>query len=163
MHYQKTENPASRFALHGHIAQPGQQRLRHSMRAALWWLLPSDGEFRRASHSLQYYLACQGRHVVLRGGDVTRPFYENRLNWIPDPAPPAPRRLDDLALPTSEPAIPTPPSEAHPRLPRRLRPHRRRKRRTAATANENSAPRAPGLATPPTLSANRNSSRWAST
>ena len=93
---------------------------------------------------------------------MTRPFYENRLNWIPDPAPPAPRCLDDLASPTSAPAIPTLPSEAHPRLPRRLRPRRRRKRRTAATANENSAPRAADLATPPTLSANRNSSRWAS-
>ena len=158
----KTENPASRFALRGHIAQPGQQHLRHSMRAALWWLLPSDGEFLRASHSLQYYLARQGRHVVLRGGDVTRPFYENRLNWIPGPAPPAPRRLDDLASPTSAPAIPMPPLEAHPRLARCLRPRRRRKRRTAATANENSAPRAADLATPPTLSANRNSSRWAS-
>ena len=131
----KTENPASRFALRGHIAQPGQQRLRHSMRATLWWLLPSDGEFRRASHSLQYYLARQGRRVVLQGGDVTRPFYENRLHW-----PPAPRRLDDLASPTSDPAIPSPPSEAHPRLPRCLRLSRRRKKRTAATANENSAP-----------------------
>ena len=156
----KTENPASRFALRGHIAQPGQQRLRHSMRAALWWLLPSDGEFRRASHSLRYYLARQGRRVVLRGGDVTRPFYENRLHWIPDNAPPAPCRLDDLVSPTSDPAIPTPPSEAHPRLPRRLRPRRRRKRRTAATANENSAPRAADLATPPTLSGNSNSAHW---
>ena len=91
---------------------------------------------------------------------VTRPFYKNRLHWIPDPAPPAPRRLDDLALPTYDPAIPTPPSEAHPRLPRRLRPRRRRKRRTAATANENSAPRAANLATPPTLSANSNSAHW---
>ena len=156
----KMENPASRFALRGHIAQPGQQRLRHSMRAALWWLLPSDGEFRRASHSLRYYLARQGRRVVLRGGDVTRPFYENRLHWIPDPVPPAPRRLDDLASPTSDPAIPTPPSEAHARLPRRLRPRRRRKRRTAATANENSAPHVADLATPPTLSANSNSAHW---
>ena len=137
----KTENPTSRFALRGHVTHPGQQRLRHSMRAAIWWLLPSDGEFRRASHSLQYYLARQGRRVVLRGGDVTRPFYENHLNWIPDP---------------------TPPSEAHPRLPRRLRPRRRRKRKTAATANENSAPGEADLATPPALSDNRNSSRWAS-
>ena len=32
----KTENPASRFALRGHVAHPGQPRLRHSMRAALW-------------------------------------------------------------------------------------------------------------------------------
>ena len=30
-----------------------------------WWLLPSDGECRRASHSLHYYLARQGRRVVL--------------------------------------------------------------------------------------------------
>ena len=67
------------------------------MRAALWWLFPSDGEFRRASHSLQYYLVRQGRCVVLRGGDVTQPFYESHLNWVPDPAPPAPRCLDDLA------------------------------------------------------------------
>ena len=156
----KTENPASRFALRGHIAQPGQQRLRHSMRAALWWLLPSDGEFRRASHFLRYYLARQGRRVVLRGGNVTRPFYENRLQWIPDHAPPAPRHLDDLASPTSDPAIPTPPSEAHARLPRRLRPRRRRKIRTAATANENSAPRVADLAIPPTLSANSNSAHW---
>ena len=156
----KTENPASRFALRGHIAQPGQQRLRHSMRAALWWLLPSDGEFCRASHSLRYYLARQGWRVVLRGGDVTRPFYENRLHWIPDPAPPAPRRLDDLASPTSDSAIPTPPSEAHPRLPRHLWPHRRRKRSTAAIVNENSAPRAADLTTPPMLSANNNSAPW---
>ena len=64
----KTEDPASRFALCGHVTPPGHQRLRHSMRAALWWLLPSDGEFRRASHSLHYYLAHQGRSVVLQGG-----------------------------------------------------------------------------------------------
>ena len=91
---------------------------------------------------------------------MTRPFYENHLHWIPDPAPPAPRRLDDLGSPTSDPAIPKPPSEAHPRLPRRLRPLRRRKRRTAATATENSAPSAADLVTPPTLSANNNSAPW---
>ena len=79
----KTEDPASRFALRGHVTPPGNQRL--------WWLLPSDGEFRRASHSLQYYLARQGRHVALQGGDVTRPFYESCLNWVVDPAPPASR------------------------------------------------------------------------
>ena len=53
----KTEDPTSRFTLRGHIARPDQPRLQHSMRDALWWMLPSDGEFRRASHSLQYYLA----------------------------------------------------------------------------------------------------------
>ena len=35
----KTEGLASRFALRGHVARPGHQRLCHSMRAALWWLL----------------------------------------------------------------------------------------------------------------------------
>ena len=61
----KTENLTSRFALRGHIARPGQKHLRHSMRAVIRWLLPSDGEFRRSSHSLQYYLTRQGRRVVL--------------------------------------------------------------------------------------------------
>ena len=61
----KTENPSSRFALWGHVARSGQKRLRHSIRVAMWWLLPSDGEFCRSSHSLQYYLTHQGRRVVL--------------------------------------------------------------------------------------------------
>ena len=61
----KTLDPAFRFALKGHIARPGQLRLRHSMRVALWFLLPSDGEFRRSSTSLLYYLTRQGRRVVL--------------------------------------------------------------------------------------------------
>ena len=100
---------------------------------------------------------------------MTRPFYENRLNWVPDPAPPAPRRLDDLtsSVPASTSPVPasnvnTPPSEAHPRLPKRLRPCQRRKRKTAVAANDNSASREADLATPLELSANRNSSRWAS-
>ena len=76
----KTEDPASRFALRGHVTPPGHQRLRHSMRAALWWLLQSEGEFRRASHSLYYYRARQGLRVVLRGGDVTHPIYESCVN-----------------------------------------------------------------------------------
>ena len=63
----KTEDPSSRFALRGHVTPTGHQRLHHSMRAALWWLLPSDGEFRRAPRSLHYYLAHQGQRVVLRG------------------------------------------------------------------------------------------------
>ena len=52
----KTLDPASHFKLRGHIARPGQLRLRHSMRAALWFLLPLDGECRCSSTSLQYYL-----------------------------------------------------------------------------------------------------------
>ena len=87
----KTLDPASRFALQGHIACPGQTRLRHSMRAAMWFLLPSDGTFRRSSSSLQYYLTRQGRRVVLRGGDVTLPPLERYLNWVYETAPPPSR------------------------------------------------------------------------
>ena len=139
----KTEDPASRFALREHITPPGHQHLRHSMQAALWWLLPSGGEFRRASHSLHYYLTRQGQRVVLRGGDVTRPFYENRLNWVADPAPPASRRLDDM----TSPAVPTPPAEVHPRLPGHLRSRRRRRRKATASTNSNSPSRKAALAT----------------
>ena len=76
----KMLDPTSRFTLRGHIACPGQSCLHHSMRAAMWFLLPSDGVFRLSSTSLQYYLTRQGRCVVLRGGDVTLPPLECRLN-----------------------------------------------------------------------------------
>ena len=119
----KTEDPASRFALRAHTTLPGHKRPCHPMRAALWWLLPSDGELRLASHALHFYLARQGRRVVFRGGNVTRPFYESRVNWVPGPAPPIPRCPDDLTSsvavsPSSIPAsaVNTPPSEAHPKL-----------------------------------------------
>ena len=101
---------------------------------------------------------------------MTRPFYENRLNWVPDPKPPAPRRLDDLtsSVPAATSSVPTsaankPPSEARPRLPRCLRPRRSRMRQPAAAANKNSASREADLATPLEPSANDNSSHWAST
>ena len=71
----KTEDPVTHFALRGH-----QHRLRRSMRAAIWFLLPSDGTFIRDSSSLRYYLARQGRRVILRGGDVTGQPWKNKLN-----------------------------------------------------------------------------------
>ena len=142
----KTESPTSRFALRGHIARPGQQQLRHSMRAAIWWLLPSDGKFRRSSYSLQYYLTRQGRRVVLRGGDVTQPLYESRINWVHDPTSPTPRRQDDLTSPALASAENTP-SEVHHKLPRRLRPRRRRRKQPVSSANENSASRVADPAT----------------
>ena len=101
----KTLDPNSRFALRGQVTPSGHQCLRHSMRAALWWLLPSDGDFRRASSGLHYYLARQGRRVVLRGGDVTQPLYESRMNWVHDPAPPASRRPNFEFAGTPAPAI----------------------------------------------------------
>ena len=68
--------------------------MRDSLRTALWWLLPADGDFRRAPNGLHYYLARQGRRVVLRGGDVTSPFHQNHLNWIHDPTPTQSRRVE---------------------------------------------------------------------
>ena len=158
----KTEDPASRFALRGHVTPPGHQSFRHSMRAALWWLLPSDGEFRRTSQSLHYYLARQGRRVVLRGGDVTRPFYESRLNWVVDLAPPASRQPSTEASPAPTTAILMPPSGAPSQPPRCLRSRRKRRRKAARSANRNSASHQADLATPPTRPANENSARWAS-
>ena len=48
----KSLDPTSRFALRAQVTPPGHQRLRHSLCSELWWLLPSDGDFRRASNGL---------------------------------------------------------------------------------------------------------------
>ena len=99
----KSLDPTSRFALRAQVTPSGHQRLRHSLRAALWWLLPYDGDFRRASNGLQYYLARQGRCVVLRGGDITVPFHESRLNWVHDLAPSPPCRMErTVTVPPSD-------------------------------------------------------------
>ena len=123
----RTEDPTSCFALRGHTARPGQHCLCRSMRAATWFLLPSYGMFLRDSSSLRYYLARQGRHAVLRGGDVTGRPWENGLNWIPDPAPTTSRDHGIEQLPLSpEPERPKeekenrPPAFHPPRLPRKL-------------------------------------------
>ena len=167
----KTLDPASRFALQGQVTPTGHQRLRHS-RAALWWLLPSDGGFRRAPSGLHYYLACQGRRVVLRGGDVTQPLFESRMNWVYDPAPPAPRRatVDYSDTPVNSRDTPAhtsdtpasaidisassraPLASPHPKKSRR-----RRRRRNRRSANENSALRSATPVTPDERWANRNS------
>ena len=159
----KTLDPASRFALRSQVTPNGHQRLRHSMRAALWWLLPSDGDFRRAPSGLHYYLARQGWRVVLRGGDVTQPLYESRMNWVYDPAPHASRRatvdFSDTPVDFSD----TPASaiiSASPGAPL-ASPHpkksRRRRRRNRRSANQNSAPRSAAPVTPDERWANKNS------
>ena len=81
----KTTAEGTRLALQGSIARLGQRRLRRSMRAAIWFLLPSDGEFILDPVSLQYYLARRGRRVILRGGDVKGRPLEDKLNWEQDP------------------------------------------------------------------------------
>ena len=112
-------DPASCFAFRGQVTPTEHRRLRHSTRAALWWLLPLDGEFRREPNGIHYYLARQGRRVVLRGGDVTHPLYESRIHWIPDPTPSPPRRTgmdysDPLVKP-SDPPVPIPSDSVRPR------------------------------------------------
>ena len=100
----RTLDPSSRYTLHAHVTPPGHQRMRDSLRLALWWFLPRDGNFKPAADGLHYYLARQGRRVVLRGGNVTSPLHESRLLWIHDPHrsqssrvppshPPASRRI----------------------------------------------------------------------
>ena len=117
----KTEDPASRFAIRGHVARPGQRCLRHSMRAATWFLLPSNGTFLRDSSSLRYYFACQGRRAVLQGGDVTGRPCENRLNWIPDPTPTTSRDHVIKKSPLPEEEEENHPPASHPsRIPRKI-------------------------------------------
>ena len=140
----KTVDPSSRFALQGHIARSGQKRLRRSMRAAIWFLLPSNGTFRHSSTSLQYFLTRQGRRVVLRGGDVAYPPWNSHINWIPAPASPPSRDHDNLNFPS--------PSRDHgkenlpPRkLPRKLRPRRRKEKQSWPAANHNSPSKETGI------------------
>ena len=130
------------------------------MSAALWWLLPSDGEFRRAPHALHYYLARQGRRVVLRGGNVTQHFYESRVNWVVDPAPPASRRpvLEESSAPT--PAHVMPPSGEVSQPPRRQKSRRRRRKKAARPASQLPASRQVDVTTQADPTANDNSVRW---
>ena len=76
--------------------------------------------------------------------------------------PPAPRRQDDLTSPALASAENTPPSEVHHKLPRRLRPRRRGRKKPATSANENSVSRVADPATPLGPSANENSPHLAS-
>ena len=171
-------DPGSRLSLKAQVTPPGQQRLPHSIRAALWWFLPSDGEFQRAPSGTQYYLARQGRRVVLRGGDVAQAGFGSCINWIYDPAPPSPHRAtlhssdSSVSIPTKSVRSHKKPVSVHnkhgdqasvvatrsstgapltPSLPKK---HRRRRRRQARrAANRNSAA---SSATPMTPDA-----RWA--
>ena len=91
----RTADPSSRYALRAQVTPPGHQRIRDSLRTAIWMLLPRDGDFRRAANGLHYYLARQGRRVVLRGGNVTSPLQESRLLWLHDQHPRQPSRVSE--------------------------------------------------------------------
>ena len=91
---------------------------------------------------------------------MTRPPLESYLNWISDPMPPPTHHLDDLTSPA--PSENTPPSDVFRKLPRRLRPRRRRGKQPASSTNGNAAPRVADPATPLGPSANENSPRLAS-
>ena len=80
-------DPSSRLTLIAQVAPPGQRCLPQAMRASLRWLLPSDGEFQSGPDGQRYYLARQGRRVVLRGGDVRAPLANSRINWVYDSPP----------------------------------------------------------------------------
>ena len=60
-----------------------------------------------------------------------------------------------MTSPAPAPTVPTPPAEVHPRLPGRLRSRRWRKRKAAASANENSSRLASRPATRPRSTANK--------
>ena len=150
-------DPGSRLSLKAQVTPPGQQCLPRSMRASLWWLVPSDRDFQRAPSGNQYYLARQGRRVVLRGGNVTQAGFGSRVNWIYDPAPPPPRRAtlhsrnshvsipndrrkNEVSAIATHSSSPAPLSSVPPKK-RRMR--RRRQARRAANRNAESSSAAP--------------------
>ena len=98
----RTLDPSSRYTLRAHVTPSGHQRMRDSLRMALWWFLPRDGDFRRAADGLHYYLARQGWRVVLRGGNVTSLLHESRLLWIHDPHRNQPPRVPSRQPPASQ-------------------------------------------------------------
>ena len=104
----RTLDPSSRYTLREHVTPLGHQRMRDSLRLALWWFLPRDGDFRRAADGLHYYLARQGRRVVLRGGNVTSPLHESRLLRIHDPHRNQPAPVPASHLPASPKTKPVP-------------------------------------------------------
>ena len=136
----KTMDPSSRFTLRAQVTPLGHQRMRDSLRTALWWLLPKDGDFRRASDGIHYYLARQGRRVVLRGGNVTSPLHESRLMWIHDPHPNQPPRVSRKQAVTKKNIDPVPRNNEHT-VPRN----------TNAVSNSDARARAP-LGTIPSAS-----------
>ena len=134
--------------------EPEQNGLRHSMRAAIWFLLPSDGTFSCSSTSLQYFLTRQGWLVVLRGGDVSPPPWERYLNWCMIPPlllkrsrqkgpPSSPKRSRQAGPPSLLKRSwqgNLPPSEGPRKLPRKIGPLETRRHHVHHSSQTGSQP-----------------------
>ena len=89
---------------------------------------------------------------------VTLPPWERYLNWVPDHGPPPTRYHGDLTSPApSEDQENTPPQDASRKLPRRLRPRRRKEKQPGSSTNGNPASRVAGSVTQLGSPVNRNS------
>ena len=91
---------------------------------------------------------------------VTQPFYESRVNWVIDPAPPASRRpvSEESAAPT--PAHKMPPSGGEVQPPKR---QKSRRRKAARSATQRPVSRPVDVMTQADPTANSNSARWRAT
>ena len=94
---------------------------------------------------------------------VTQPFYESRVNWVVDPAPPASRRpvSEESAAPTT--AHKMPPSGEGTQPPRRQKSRRRRRRKAKRSANQRPVSRPADVMTQAAPTANSNSAHWRAT
>ena len=101
--------------------------------------------------------------MVLRGGNVTRPLYESRVNWVIDPAPPASRLSVSEASSAPAPGLSMPPSGDAPQPPRRQKSRRRRRRKAARPANQLPASRQADVTTQAERAPNSNSAHWRAT
>ena len=97
--------------------------------------------------------------MVLRGGDVTQPLYESRMNWVHDPAPPASLRPNLEFAGTPAPAIAKDFPGALSTQPRQKKSRRRRRRKN----KRNSAHRSAAPVTPDERWANENSASQSAT
>ena len=94
---------------------------------------------------------------------VTRPLYESCVNWVVDPAPPAPRRPVLEASSTPMPALSMPPSGDVPQPPRCQKTRRRRRRKAERPANQLPASRQADVTAPAERTTNDNSAHWRAT
>ena len=90
----------------------------------------------RASDGIHYYIARQGRRVVLRGGNMTSPLHESRLLWIHDPHPNKPPPVTPRQTITKENRDPVPRNN-NPTVPRNNQQTVPRNNQQTVTRNNN--------------------------